>query len=241
MAYVALLFFVVLPVLLLGGGVVVAVYSILRWRRLGRAQDLRTANEGVVVFTGKAEPHDLALVSPITRRPCVWYHVDVEIRTGVAKYESIKKVGSGTPFDLVAADGTRVEVDVSKLWLANEEVARSKTKQKGAPAHVVESAPTRWHKITEQIIPADAVVTALGRVTKNAGGYRSGGPPGGYRARTIDTPVIGDPDGKLETVVAIGERGALKSALVKHVTMGVGLFLAGAVWGGGAIWLLATH
>lgn len=237
MGIFVLFFFVIIPALLLGGGALVAVFSAMRLRRLSRARDLRGANDGTVVFTGRAEPHDPSLVSPISGTPCVWYQAEVRIRTGVAKYESIKKIGSTAPFDIVTDDGTRVEVDVARLWLANERSVQRKTKQKGAPPHVVASAETRWHEVIEQAIPVGATVTAMGTLTKSSMGYRS--PPTEYQSRVPGIPVVSGGE-KDEVVVAIGDRPTMKSAFVKQVALGLALFLIGSAWGGSAIYVIVS-
>jgi hypothetical protein len=189
-----------------------------------------------VAFTGRAEPHEAPLVAPISDRPCVWFDVEVKVRTGFAKYRSIKRVRSNTPFLLVAEDGTRAQVEVHRVWLANPGITQFKTKMKGAPKGILSGSSTNTHRVTESVLPTGAVVTVLSRVKQTDEGYRTLAVSGGHSV-SPGAVVLG---GAEETVVAMGDRAALGSALVKGVLLGAVLFGIGLAWSGLSIWFLAT-
>ncbi|MBX3189167.1 MAG: hypothetical protein KF819_19245 [Labilithrix sp.] len=221
MGFVAILVFVVLPALFVGGGALVAWYSLARRRRLGRAVTLAEAPARDVAITGRARGP--SLVSPITHRACVWYDVDIEVRTGVAKYESVMKLRSDAPFEIGADDGGCVRIDVARLWLASDG-ARHKEKTKGGPQHILQNGSQRWHRVTESIIAVDAIVTALGDVEAPAEGYRASG---------AELPILG---AKGEAVVSAGDRASMGATLAKHVLLGLGLLTVGLAWVSVSVW-----
>lgn len=96
----------------------VIVFAGLHARRRARlmktmpTSNIGMASDGYVEFEGRAEAIDgQTVTSPLTQRPCVWYHAEVERFAGSGaskggdRWSTIKERSSTTPFLIRDATG----------------------------------------------------------------------------------------------------------------------------------------